>query len=294
MTPFALYLGFLRPFAAEPITDYRTALLHYNARPDFKRRSLVHLAADGIKPIARQIDATKTMRQLDDGSVAFRYYETDAVIWHPDGAVTIGFYPSQSTTAFINAFVPWSTIDPLFTRWPYTGVFTTDPWNNARLYVMGRDAKVRLRKDGTELDYRGDTTDRWEPDGTYKLGTFPVPRIDREQSKAAREAHPNYLAFKHWAGAKIGLSVPGTYTTPTNRWGYVYAYQPRQYSIPEVVGLLDLGVEHWDAILDKMGTYAPGAMLGAIYQHEGVDYVTEEREVVTRSQYDAARAFARR
>jgi hypothetical protein len=48
----------------------------------------------------------KAMRKLSDGSIAFRLFNTDCVVWHPNGELTIHGWPSVSTNAFISGLTP--------------------------------------------------------------------------------------------------------------------------------------------------------------------------------------------
>jgi hypothetical protein len=48
----------------------------------------------------------KAMRRLSDGSIAFRLFDTDCVIWHPNGQLTVQGYASMSTTDFIRHLTP--------------------------------------------------------------------------------------------------------------------------------------------------------------------------------------------
>lgn len=48
----------------------------------------------------------KAMRMLSDGSIAFRLYDTDCVVYHPDDSITVHGWPSVSTNDFISALTP--------------------------------------------------------------------------------------------------------------------------------------------------------------------------------------------
>ncbi len=46
------------------------------------------------------------VREEDDGSIVFRLYETDVVIWHPDNSVEIENYGTVTTGTFARTFLP--------------------------------------------------------------------------------------------------------------------------------------------------------------------------------------------
>lgn len=48
----------------------------------------------------------KAMRMLSDGSIAFRLYDHDCVVYHPDNTLTIHGYPTVSTNDFISGLTP--------------------------------------------------------------------------------------------------------------------------------------------------------------------------------------------
>ena len=90
------------------ITSYRKARRHFdNVRPWQSRYNPDNerpIGTRAVKHDGRRFN--KAMRELSDGSIAFRLYNTDCVIWHPDNRLTIQGYASAITGGFISRLTP--------------------------------------------------------------------------------------------------------------------------------------------------------------------------------------------
>lgn len=56
--------------------------------------------------LGKAAKGVRWVRETRDGSIAFRLYNTDVVVWHKDGSLTITAYPSVTTTQFARRFLP--------------------------------------------------------------------------------------------------------------------------------------------------------------------------------------------
>lgn len=134
----------------------------------------------------------KAMRLLNDGSIAFRLFNTDCVIYHPDGHVTIEGYPSMSTSAFIGALAPRGIHHGFRGRcdpWdPVIYLRSEAAWRQDDWRAYWREAQVIRCDDPVRLHYSTDEM-RWFPVDPDGLRSFKVPVIDR---RAAREVSRKY------------------------------------------------------------------------------------------------------
>lgn len=141
----------------------------------------------------------KAMRELDDGSIAFRLYQTDCVIWHPDNTLTIQGYMSMSTSCFIGMLAPENVSHQIGRKnwdepvlhlrgiypskaeralpWEQSRSIWRDYWNSGMIIQCSRP--VRLRR----------TRKLWLPVKPDELTPFEMFRVDRA---AARRASAKY------------------------------------------------------------------------------------------------------
>jgi hypothetical protein len=64
---------------------------------------------DNCYPIPGKVKNRSLSVRMTGTGVAFRYYSTDVVTWHPDGSYTYDPFTSRSTCTFFNQFTPFST-----------------------------------------------------------------------------------------------------------------------------------------------------------------------------------------
>lgn len=62
-------------------------------------------ARDGF-PLGSTNRGQTTVRTIGDGSIAFKLYDTDVVVWHKDNSCTIEAYPTVTTVGFAGRFIP--------------------------------------------------------------------------------------------------------------------------------------------------------------------------------------------
>lgn len=74
-----------------------------------KRKARTGPRGENCYPIpGKETSAQMSVRATESG-VAFRYYNTDVITWHPDNSYTLIAWESRSTCAFFEAFSPWGT-----------------------------------------------------------------------------------------------------------------------------------------------------------------------------------------
>lgn len=149
-------------------------------------------------------DAVAKVRELDDGSIAFRLYSTDVVTWHPDNTVTADNWGSVTTSTFANQFLPggiafnttgtieYATAEmPVHQPWSIGQVYDNTPWReywNSRRVCQGKQR---------EVTFGLDEHDMWVPTDESQLDPFEVPVLDRKIARAAAKEY-NLADFKPW------------------------------------------------------------------------------------------------
>lgn len=161
----------------------------------------------------------KAMRERD-GSILFRLYEQDCVIWHPDNTLTVHGHATMSTTSFIDMLVPSGVRhqkgrkdydEPVLHLRAETRPKSTDysNWEEERLHWWAYwNSGDIIRADyPVQLHYNAET-DRWEPVDWSALPPFHVPVLDR---RLAREIAREYrlAKFEQLAKATLSLAIIG-------------------------------------------------------------------------------------
>lgn len=156
------------------------------------------------RPIAQSIRAKKHMsvrhNSVDD-TVAFRLYDTDVVIFHPDDSITIDLsYSSKSTAAFAYALLPGGVTVSCFDEWPnIVGLKTADgsyAWRDGRVYQVDRSGMLRIRPDGHGL---------WELHPECAPQPFRFYTVDRPAAKEAMALYPQAKEFANFVKAAQAL-----------------------------------------------------------------------------------------
>ena len=123
------------------------------------------------------------IRQLRDGSIACRLYNTDVVTYHPDNSMTIESWASVSTDEFANSLLRWTNVSTQFT----TGTIRVSG-------IQGEPDKFYRAIRTIELAYNPDTkgyavTNMSEP--------FEIVTINKTEANKVLKAH-DYKAFANW------------------------------------------------------------------------------------------------
>jgi hypothetical protein len=141
----------------------------------------------------------KAMRELPDGSIAFRLYNTDCVIWHPDNRLTVTGYASAITGGFISRLTPDGVShsqgrkdenEPILhlrgprpiikprMSWEKERPIWSAHWNSGQIVQCGRPVLLQCR------------SKIWRPARPDLLEPFYVPTIDRRMSRElAKQFH---------------------------------------------------------------------------------------------------------
>ena len=122
----------------------------------------------------------------DNGDIAFRLYNTDVVIWHPEvngvASVTIEPYASLATHRFIQAYGPNCLIPSFLKR----GNHSRDMVMSTHVGAWKQQKLFKMTGDPVRWEFIGD---RWEPVPGPGLGKFEVSKIDRRAARAACLKH---------------------------------------------------------------------------------------------------------
>ncbi len=184
--------------------SYAAALAHFDSvkpwrskyNPDGEERPIGDRA---VKNTGRQFN--RAMRKLEDGSIAFRLFDTDVVVYHPDETITIQGYATMSTSGFIDALAP-AGIQHSYRQIRFNGRLshTEDPvlhlmptraetYGSDRTYQIPVWSKAMVIRcdDAVRLTYSADGV--WVPVDLDDLVPFQVPTLDR---KAARAVSKQY------------------------------------------------------------------------------------------------------
>lgn len=245
----------------------------------------------------------KAMRELGDGSIAFRLFNTDCVIWHPNGELTVHGYASMSTTAFVNSLTPGGVIhrqgrkdddEPVLqltqviehvspaTEWWLESKWRGPDWDGGM--IIRCDRPVRLRHCSKKT---------WRPINVDALQPFYVPQIDH---RAARQASRRYNLplLDKVLDAIMALNAPPPPVT-------ISSWAPGSVRLGDIMDALERG-EYMEAIAlfprgpgkrsfgRSYGTgdgILPGflrQLRDHIYDHEGV-ISRVERTMLTPAQY---------
>lgn len=127
----------------------------------------------------------KTVRKLDDGSIAFRLYATDVVVWHPDERVTVTQHDSASTRAFSCRLLP-----PNAQLWSDCLTVNT---SDSQLYRLDHGDSMVLVKQG-----------RWWVVEASK--PWEIRQLDKVKSKEVR-ARYKLRGWPAWLRAVVALDA---------------------------------------------------------------------------------------
>jgi hypothetical protein len=155
---------------------------------------------DGMFPLGLTKRGQTCIGEMDDGSIAFRLYETDVVAWHPDNSCIIENFGTVTTTGFARRFSPegiylshpvtkqgWERGHKGFRYHTYYGDDWRRRWKTARI-CFGQGDTVRFVPEGGV----------WVPDQST-LSKIVFPELDmagaRDMSKAL-----HFRDFTTWLG----------------------------------------------------------------------------------------------
>ena len=212
------------------------------------------------RPLYRRTDDTKTIRKLNNGSIAFRLHSTDVVTFHVDGTVELWPYASVSTCAFVRSVFGYH--------------------NHIHAHWSDRDYKLPNHVTQVEGRYyhtpsfatlsKDDTTSRW----SLLAGNepFEVTTLDKTLTKEALK-DTGYNQFKLWLNTQIRLGLDP-------RKGDSWRAFPYEWSHREVSQYLTAGPEGWNELVRRMSKRCHvnrdlEVLRRAVYKYAGAGTTTE-------------------
>lgn len=192
------------------------------------------------RPLAGRILRNKTIRLTNNGSIALRLHDTDVVIYHQDGSITLNAYESVSTDLFANCLLP-NSVSVSFNNVHgyYVGLLSTEDHKTyAHPHVNYNTSHwFRLRKDTitlTRIASDGDQNYYAAPEDQLR----PIVHFKPDRKKTAKAAKESGLAdFKTWWKAVAALGV-------------LKNDNPKSYlSADELLSALGRGPEGWAEIV---------------------------------------------
>jgi hypothetical protein len=214
-------------FSRLTISDYISALSKWESIKPIRGRQ-----DQNTRPLYRRGNDATTIRQLNNGSIAFRLHSTDVVTFHKEGAVDLIPYASVTTRAFVRAVFGYH--------------------NHITAYWSDRD--YRLPDHVTQVEgryyhtpsfaslYKDDTTHKW----VMAAGNepFEITRLDKTLTKEALN-DTGYNQFKLWLATQIRLGLDP-------RKGDSWRSGAYEWSERDVSSHLTVGPEGWAELVRRM------------------------------------------
>lgn len=136
------------------------------------------------------------VRKLPDGSIAFRFHNTDVVTWHPDETYTLVPYQSQSTCDFAESFLPF--------------------WGH-QLCKTGTVLEIDNTYYPVEYDHKVHVNPALKAPTHQLKSVFVRQRTDRKAAKAARDK-TRYAEFAEWH--KLMMAMRNNMPIMRAEWTY--------------------------------------------------------------------------
>ena len=242
-------------FRTLTVSNYTAALSKWESIKPIRGRK-----DQNTRPLYRRGDDTKTIRQLNNGSIAFRLHSTDVVTFHVDGTVELWPYASVSTCAFVRAVFGYH--------------------NHIHAHWSDRDYKLPNHVTQVEGKYyhtpsfaslvKDDTTNKW----SLRAGSepFDIVILDKTLTKDAL-ADTGYNDFKLWLATQIRLGLD---PRGEDRW----RRGPYDWSHRDVSSYLTVGPEGWNEMVRRMSSRCDinrelEALRRAVYKYAGAVTTTE-------------------
>ena len=196
----------------------------------------------------RKVDRNSSKRQWSirllqsNGGIACRYWNTDVVVFDPDGAITLHPWRSASTDAFANALTP-SGVETHFNNSFGVLVSAVDAdapgnrWERPR-----RIYHLDGYRDGVTFERREDGQ-WWPREPERYTQTFDVPRVDRSRARAVLLKR-DFKRFKLWVmtAAMMNAGQP-------HEWGETTQGYHRRYRGENPLVLIYEDQERWTELL---------------------------------------------
>lgn len=244
-------------FSTIGISNYITALSKWESIKPIRGRK-----DQNTRPLYRRTNDTTTIRQLNNGSIAFRLHSTDVVTFNKDGTLDLEPYSSVSTCAFVRAVLGYH--------------------NHIHAHWSDRDHSLPNHVTQVEGKYYHTpsfaTLSRTEgPGGTcwsLRAGSepFDIVTLDKTLTKDALK-DTGYNDFKLWLNTQIRLGLDP-------RKGDSWRRGPYDWSHRDVSSYLSNGPNYWGEMVRRMSPRCDinrdlETLRRAVYKYAGAVTTTE-------------------
>jgi hypothetical protein len=246
---------FSASFPTIGISNYISALSKWESIKPIRGRK-----DQNSRPLYRRGDDTKTIRHLNNGSIAFRLHSTDVVTFNKDGTVDLEPYASVTTCHFVSAVFGYHN-------------HITAYWSDRAHGLPDNVTKVEGRYYNTPKFAsltKDDTTNRW----SLLAGSepFEIVRLDKTLTKEALN-DTGYNQFKLWLATQIRLGLDPRKGDSWRRGAY-------DWSERDVSSYLTNGPNYWGEMVRRMSTRCEVSrelevLRRAVYKYAGAVTVTE-------------------
>lgn len=144
------------------------------------------------RPLRKRGEKHKTIRRLNDGSVACTLYNTDLVVYHPDDTVSITAWTSASSVEFIHALTPIG-LDAKLIRGRF---FVQAVTPGGVVWLQPGASALRFRRSNVAIG-------TWECVNPETVAPQYRYFVNRERSAAIRE---RLKPFMQWMDAIAGIT----------------------------------------------------------------------------------------
>jgi hypothetical protein len=261
-------------FSTLTVSNYISALSKWESIKPIRGRK-----DQNTRPLYRRTNDTTTIRQLNNGSIAFRLHSTDVVTFNKDGTVDLEPYSSVSTCAFVRAVFGWH--NHITAYWSDRAHGLPDNVTKVEGRYYNTPSFATLTKD--------DTTNRW----SLLAGSepFEITRLDKTLTKEALN-DTGYNQFKLWLATQIRLGLDP-------RKGDSWRSGAYDWSERDVSSYLTNGPNYWGEMVRRMSTRCHinrelEVLRRAVYKYAGAVTVTEVPYFENHRDMDSAFASTRK
>jgi hypothetical protein len=242
-------------FSTLTVSNYISALSKWESIKPIRGRQ-----DQNTRPLYRRGDDSKTIRQLNNGSIAFRLHSTDVVTFNKDGTVDLSPYASVTTCSFVRAVFGYH--NHITAYWSDRAHGLPDNVTMVEGRYYNTPSFATLSKD--------DTAHKWvllagnEP--------FEITRLDKTLTKEALN-DTGYNQFKLWLATQIRLGLDP-------RKGDSWRSGAYEWSERDVSSYLTNGPNYWGEMVRRMSKRCEVSrelevLRRAVYKYAGAVTVTE-------------------
>ena len=242
-------------FSTIGISSYASALRKWESITPVRGRQ-----DQNTRPLYRRTNDTTTIRQLNNGSIAFRLHSTDVVTFNVDGTLDLEPYSSVSTCAFVRAVLGYH--NSIHAHW-------SDRDHNLPNHVTQVEGRYYHTPTFASL-VKDDTTNKW----SLLAGSepFDMVTLDRQLTKEALK-DTGYNDFKLWLATQIRLGLDP-------REGDSWRRGPYDWSHRDVSSYLTNGPSYWGEMVRRMSVHCDinrelETLRRAVYKYAGAVTTTE-------------------